>query len=296
MNDIVTELIKAVEKKARAYLGTIVEGMILEIETKSFSEVLDGMSMPAMIGIVEVEGVDRAAFVNLDMDLVFHVVDLRMGGSPSELPEFAARRPTGIDNAMCAPLVDMIAEGFSRGLNAAFGVDEEIPMRCTNFEHMPMSANIAPERSDVLSVKVSLDIGEAARSGDFEFVLPFSALDLMATRLKKSSSHTSNSRDAWAAHMLDVVLETPLDIQPVLHSAIYSVADVSDLEVGGMIILDEDAQHNVQVQVDLPDEPLLVLGSARLGSLKRNKALKMLSEPDPEFFEPLRSMVSAAER
>ena len=293
LNETLNELVKRLEKDARAYLGTLVEAMILDIETKSFSDVLDAMSMPAMIGILEIDSVDRAALINLDLDLVYHVVDLRMGGSPSELPEFGARRPTGIDNSMCMPLVAMILDGLSKGLGQAFGVDDEVDMRCRTFEHLPMSANIAPERSDVLCVKVSLDIGESARSGDFDLVLPFATLDLLAARLKNSSAISSNGRDAWAGHMLDVVLETPIGLRPVIHSAQYSVAEISRLEVGGLLMLDEDAHRSVEVQMDLPGEPMAI-AKARLGSLKSNKALKLLSDPSPDFFEPLRSLAAAA--
>ena len=293
VNETLNVLVKRLEKDARAYLGTLVEAMILDIETKSFSDVLDAMSMPAMIGVVEIDDVDRSALVNLDLDLVYHVVDLRMGGSPSELPEFGARRPTGIDNSICLPLVQMVLDGLVEGLGAAFGVDDRVPMRCKHFEHLPMSANIVSDRSDVLCVKVSLDIGESARSGDFDLILPFAALDLLASRMKNSSAISANSRDAWAGHMLDVVMETELDVRPVIHSAQYSVAEISRLEVGGVLTLDEGAHHSVEVQLELPGEPISI-AKARLGSLKSHKALKLLSDPAPEFFEPLRSLAAAS--
>ncbi|MEM9726092.1 MAG: FliM/FliN family flagellar motor switch protein [Pseudomonadota bacterium] len=293
LNETLAALITKLEKDARVYLGTLVEAMILDVENKAFSDVLDAMSMPAMIAVIEIDGVDRAALINMDLDLVYHVVDLRMGGSPSELPEFGARRPTGIDNAMCMPLVDIILEGFAHGLQKVFGVDEAFNMRCKTFEHLPMSANIAPERSDVLCVKVSLDIGESARSGDFELVLPFATLDLLASRLKNSAAISSSGRDAWAGHMLDVVLETEVDLRPVIHSSMYSVAEISRLEVGSVIELDPGAQSAVDLQFDLPGDPVQ-LAPARLGSLKTNKALKLSADPAPEFFDPLRALVAAA--
>lgn len=294
MNDILSDLIKHLEGEARTYLGTLVEAMILDTETKGFSDVLDAMSMPAMIAILEIDGLERAALVNLDLDLVYHIVDLRMGGSPSELPEFGARRPTGIDNAMCTPLVDMVLAGFSKGLSKAFGVEASTPMRCMYFEHLPMSANIAPERSDVLCVKVSLDIGESARSGDFELVLPFATLDLLTARLKKSSAiSAANTRDAWAGHMLDVILETPMEIRSVIHSSIYSVAEISRLEVGGVLPLHDDAHRSVAVQMELPGEPMTI-ARAQLGALKANKALKLKTDPDPDFFAPLKQLAADA--
>lgn len=288
-SEVFTVLTKELETEARRYLATLVEAMIMDVEIKSFSDVLDAMSMPAMIAILDVDGTDRAALINLDLDLVYHVVDLRMGGSPSDLPEFGARRPTSIDSAMCKPLVDMILAGLSTGLQKSFGVIDEIPMSCPTFEHIPMSANIAPERSDVLCVKVSLDIGESARSGDFELVLPFATLDMLNLRLKSSASITSNSRDAWAGHMLDVVLQTEMTVRPVIHSAEYSVAEISRLEVGGVLALEPNAHMAVDLTLDSLGDSQKI-GKARLGALKSKKALKLLDDPDPEFFAPLAGM------
>lgn len=288
LNDVLGELTRKIEKSARNYLGTVVEAMILEVETKKFSDVLDAITMPAMIGIVEVDGVDRASLVNMDLDLVYHVVDLRMGGLPSELPEFAARRPTAIDTSMCIPMVDLALEGFSEGLSAVMGAEDMVPMSCNHFEHVPMLANIAPESADVLCVQVSLDIGEAARSGNFEMVVPFSTIDMILARLKTSETVASDSaRNAWGAHMREVVLETEVDLTPVLHSAYFSVAELSRFEIGQVIELQDNAHRSMTVNLEVADEAI-PLAKARLGAFKGAKALKLSTDPDQAFLAPLK--------
>ena len=294
LNDVLGELTRKIEKTARNYLGTVVEAMILEVETKRFSDVLDAISMPAMIGIVEVDGVDRASLVNMDLDLVYHVVDLRMGGLPSELPEFAARRPTSIDTAMCIPMVDIALEGFTSGLSTVMGAEDTVPMSCGHFEHVPMLANIAPESSDVLCVQVSLDIGEAARSGNFELVVPFSTIDMILARLKTSETvATDAASNAWGAHMREVVLDTEIELMPVLHSAFYSVAELSRLEVGQVIELQDNAHRSLTVNLDMMDEQIPI-AKARLGAFKGGKALKLSTEPDQAFLSPLKRHIERA--
>lgn len=290
LNEVLGELTKRIEKHLRGYLGTVVEAMILDCETKVFSDVLDSMSMPAMIGIVEAHGHDRLAIVNIDLDLLYHVVDLRMGGSPSEYPEFGARRPTGIDSALCKPVVDMALQSFTDGISAVFGVEENLPLHCEGFEHLPMLASIAPEKADVLCVKVSLDIGEAARSGDFELVLPFSTLDIINRKIKQGSSvAASSSSDAWPSHMLSVVLETEIELTPVVFTTELSVAEIARFEIGSVIELDAGAHHNVELTLEAPGSALK-LATARLGAFKRNKALKLIDDPDQDFLSPLRAL------
>lgn len=292
LNEVLAEMTKRTENDGRAYLGAVVEAMIMDVETKVFSDVLDAISMPAMIGIVDVEGVDRAAMVNLDLDLVYHVVDLRMGGAPTELPEFGARRPTSIDSALCKPMVDLALAGFCAGLRETMGSADSCEMTCAGFEHLPMLANIVPERSDVLCVTVSLDIGEAARSGNFELVLPFATIDMLKATLKKSTAvNTSASHDAWAAHMRNVILGTEAPLVPVLHQALFSVAEISALSVGDVIPLPGGADTPVDLVIE-SDGETVSLATARLGALKGSKALKLNNDPDAAFLAPLKRLAA----
>ncbi len=294
MSQILPILNKHIEKEARLYLGTVVEAMILEVETKVFSDVIDAISMPAMIGMIEIDGVERAALIDLDLDLVYHVVDLRLGGLPSEHPEFTARRPTPIDNEICTALVDIALEGLTIGLAEAFGADDAIEMRCTGFEHLPMQANIVTESADVLCVQVSLDIGEAARSGNFTLVLPFSSLDRVKAVLQRNSNvSTASATDAWAQHMLDVVLDTEIELTPVLHATTLSVGQLAQLEVGQTLRLDAEAHHHISLQLPTNAEPVEI-ATARLGALKDSKALKLISEPNPSFLAPMRAVAEHA--
>ena len=290
LQDVLAILTKRIEKTARTYLGVVVEAMIMDIETKVFSDVLDAMSMPAMIGILEIDRVDRAAIINLDLDLVHHAVDLRLGGSPSESPDFSARRPTSIDSSMCLPLVDLVMNALSEGFLDTFGPEVMMFSRCTGFEHLPMLANIASERADVLCIQVSLDIGEAARSGDFEIVFPYSTLDRIAARIRATARPTpSAGEDAWADHMMNVVLETGLDLLPVLQSARYSVAELSRLEIGTVIPLEPGVQNNIDLWLRMPERALQV-ARAKLGAFKGSKALKLTEDPDESFLAPLREL------
>ncbi len=296
LNEVLAILTKRIEKSARAYLGVVVEAMILDVETRVFSDVLDAMSMPAMIGVLDVDGVDRAALLNLDLNLVHHAVDLRLGGSASESLEFGARRPTAIDSAMCQPLVELVMESFSEGFAETFGEEAAVRSRCAGFEHLPMLANIATDHADVLCIKVSLDIGEAARSGDFEMVFPYSTLDRIAARIRANARLAPNAAaDAWAAHMVNVVLETELDLKPVLQAARYSVAELSRLEVGAVLPLEAGAQNNLDLRLELADRSIQI-ARAKLGAFKGSKALKLIDDPDEAFLAPLRALAAASPR
>ncbi|MEL6316471.1 MAG: FliM/FliN family flagellar motor switch protein [Pseudomonadota bacterium] len=288
VNDVLAEFTRTIEKGARAYVGSVVEAMIMEVENKRFSDFLDAVSMPAMIGIVDIDGIDRAAAINFDLDLVYHVVDLRMGGLPTELPEFVARRPTAIDNAMCLPMVDIALEALRHGLRMSAGSDLDIAMSCDVFEHLPMMANIVPESADVLSIQASLDIGEAARSGNFEIVLPFSTLDRIVAKLKRAQSLSgSDADDAWAAHMLNVVLDTEIEVDAVLQTTQSTVGEIERLEFGERLMMTPGAAEAVSLEMTLPGENQPI-ASAKLGAFKNHKALKLNTDPDDDFIAPLR--------
>ncbi len=289
LDEILGKLAKYIEKHARGYLGSVVEAMILDHEIKNFSDVLDGISMPAMVGIIEIDRRERQALINLDLDLVYHIVDLRMGGLPTELPDFVARRPTTIDWSMCQPLVDIALDGLAASLSEALGRNEICEFSCSTFEHLPMLANIVPDRADVLCVQVSLDIGEAARSGNFEIVLPLAALDVVKSAIGKSTERATDGRDAWAEHMFEVALQTEIEVSPVLQATNFSVAELSRLEVGQILSLDPDVHKNVSLNVAMGEQQR-TLATCKLGALKGMKALKLTSDIDPDFLKPMRQL------
>lgn len=291
LNDVMSIFTKNLEKRARVFVGSVVETLILDAEIKKFSDVLDGISMPAMIGLVAMDDVDRSCLVNLDLDLTYHVVDLKMGGLSTELPEFGARRPTSIDCSICRDLANIALDSFVEAISDMFRVPKLVELSCTEFEHMPMTANIVPDQTDVLFVRISMDIGEAARSGNLDLVIPLAALDGIQARLQRAFSVNSGAQgDAWAEHMLDVVLDTEVQLTPQLFSSEFNVGELSRMQVGQVLPLNPNAHNNIELRLQSPTAKI-TLARARLGSWKGRKALKLLDDPSPEFLEPLREVV-----
>ena len=55
----------------------------------------------SLLGVIETDATDRLALINLNSDLVFHVVDMRMGGDAGTSPTVTTRSFSAIDAQLC---------------------------------------------------------------------------------------------------------------------------------------------------------------------------------------------------
>ncbi|MCI4662757.1 MAG: FliM/FliN family flagellar motor switch protein [Neomegalonema sp.] len=290
--DILNVFVKKVELLLRAKLETTADAMVVESSTRRLSDVLENMMMPAMIGMVEIEGTSTPAMVALDLDLANHIIDLEMGGQADQNPSFTTRFPTATDGQVCAPIVDLVMAAFRESISTVLKAPNIPQMRCKMFEHDPMMAAMVVEHAEVAVFQVSLDIGEAARSGNFELIVPMSVFDEIKSILQKDGGRgkIQGQRSVWTGHMIDVVLDSKLDVKSVVDLSNFSIAELARLSVGDVLPLPRGALQEMSFQIDMGEEQREI-AKVQLGAFKKNKAVKLLSKPDPEFFEELKDVL-----
>lgn len=286
------EFERETEKRARAALGIIVEAMVIEYEIMRIQEVVDELPLPAMLGVLA-QGDDNnsVAAVNLDMALGAHVVDLLMGGDPDDSPELEARTPGEVDRALLMRFINMFIGGFDEVLRQfcnGVGVGD---LRCVDFEYSPLALNIGSPRAEALKFKINLDMGESARSGEMELILPLSLLEPAKPYLRKATSAGERQGGGvWRDHMRNTMLGTELNVSAELDRFDATVAEVVSLKVGQLLPLDPDALNQVALRVKL-DGDTTMIGAGRLGALRRSKALKLNKGFDMAFLESLRETI-----
>ena len=287
---------RLLDEGARGLVRTITSAIVLECEVRKLSAVLEEIAMPAMLAVVRVEGSQTSALVNLGMDLVYHVVDLRMGGDASAAPAPVARSVTAIDMALCEDFVSLALAAFRGALERVLGTRVEAEMTLGHFEQHVTMVRIAPEQADVLVLKLGLDLGEAARSGGFEFVLPLSALDSLRPRAAREASAAralSARPDVWTARMTRAAAEAPLRMHAVLHREEMPLTELQALEPGMLMPLPRDCREGVELIVEGdPRNAAVALG--RLGGIEGMKAVKVTPPPDAATMRELGALIAPA--
>ena len=209
---------RALEDALRPILKTTIGALILESTVSKLADVSDNIPVPSMLGLIEAENADRSALINLSSELVYHVVDMRMGGDAASSPPPTTRSFTGIDAQLCLDVFEAILSAFSRAVEESLGLPLDAGFRVTGHKQDINAVRIAPKSADVMLMTVSLDIGEAARSGDFDLIMPLSILDVLrAAFLHNEAVVVAAPNDLWLTQMRQCAAAAEVPLHAVIH-------------------------------------------------------------------------------
>ncbi len=282
------------DERLRRYLGCLTSSIILECEVKRLSQVLEDLPVPAMIAVVDVEGCDGKAMVNLGADLVFHIVDLKMDGDPDASPSPAGRGVTAIDIAICRGFIDILLGGLGQAIQTRLESSSTPALRVGGFAQQAAAARIAPEKADALILNVSLDIGDAARNGAFDVVLPLSVLDhfISGAAPRHRAPGRLQQNDRWSRHMARAAAQSAMRLTSVLHRYPISVEDLQSLEPGDVLPLPDGAP--LDIAICLPGDGGLI-ARGRLGAFEGQKALKLVAAPDAAALQHVAALIAVSD-
>jgi flagellar motor switch protein FliM len=285
------EFARRIEDKMRPLVKTIVGAIVLECAVEKLSEALARISVPAVLGLVDVEGAESRGLLGIDTDLAYHLIDLMLGGDPSVPQTPTARTFTGIDMALCrlhldalvAAFVEAIEAGFRRPLTKAFSVSEQ--------RQDVSQLRLAPDYVDVLTLSIALDLGDAARTGSFVLVLPLAVLDVVRASIRGKTVETPAERadDLWRANMRLAAATSPVALDAVLHRQRLSMAALLALRPGDVVELPVDALDAVQLCIRQPGSRSAQVSAGRLGAFQGHKVVKLRAPIDPRVCRSVES-------
>lgn len=287
---------RILEDNLRKLLKTNVGALILDCEVTKLASVVDQIPVPAMLGVVELAGSDHRALINVTSDLVFHIVDMRMGGDSAQAVMPTTRSFTGIDTALCMGFFEVVLGSLLAGIEESVGAPVGKSLRVVQCKQDISTVRIASKSADVMQMLVSLDIGAAARSGDFELILPLSVLDVFRAATKQSDlAFPENTQDHWLQRMRDSVGEAGLPVSAILQTRRMSLADVKMLQVGQVLPIPADAVGAVELVVAQGTPHQATLAPARLGVFQGNKVVKLTEAAAPDITSYLATCLALPE-
>ncbi len=283
LDDIAANFAAAMERSARTLFRSTVGAIITRTDIRPLTRVAEDVPIPAMLGIAPMPGMQSAAMVNVSSDLVYHIVDLRMGGDPQQAPVPTARTFTAIDMALSEAFVAAAIECFLSAIETALGAPLERRMALSHLEQNITQVRLAANNADVLVIAMNLDIGEAARNADFELVIPLAVLDaLQASRGDDSAQQRDQHADLWRSHMRRVARETEVDVSAVLHRMNVPVRELEGWEPGTLLEFPRSTLEELELTIGEPSSSI-ALGTARLGASGGRKMVKLTTDMLPEM-------------
>jgi flagellar motor switch protein FliM len=273
---------RGVEDRMRVIVKTLIGTVVGGARVSKLADATAQITGPSMLGLVDVEDADTPGLLALESDLVYHLIDLTLGGDPAASPEPEPRTFTAIDMALCRLHLDAILAAFAQAIGANLGRPLTKGLGVRDVRQNLSQLRLAPDYIDVLVFGMELTLGEAGRRGRFMLVLPLSALDVIRASIQARNEQAQRDRpnDLWKTLMRRAAASAPVPVDAVLHRQTLSLAALQELQVGQVIEIPRQAVEEVELAIPQPGGRTAVLATGRLGAYQDNKVLKLQTPPD----------------
>lgn len=245
---------EAFDRFASNYLSTHVRSAVHSelgsIEQTTLGDYLDQLPSPVVLCLAEMEPLVGRVVLEVDFDTASRLVDRMLGGAGEERPPFAAASLTEIELLLLRELGNGL---FHELANAWEQVIRLHPQPCEVVLSGQQIQGLMPSEI-VLLVRHQIRLFEG--EGTFTVVLPSSTLEPVLPRLNARVLFANPRRAASQQVLADLIAqlqEVPLRLWVALGCARVTMADLMALEVGDILVLDQDVAQPLRVYVE--DQP-----------------------------------------
>ncbi|GMG83858.1 hypothetical protein LNKW23_30720 [Paralimibaculum aggregatum] len=273
--------------RVRAELRPGIDVSVYGFEVARHGDYLRNLFAPSAIYLLGFPGKLGMALTKAHPRLLGKVLDIYLGGDGSFEESNFQRSLTAIDLSIYGRFVDIVARCFDDAVRehctrSAIGVASR-----TRFEQQPGMVRIAPDQAEVFIIKLNFHMNEDKRGAGLDFVVPVSVLENLKRDLIAAQGAGSDSmRGAWARHMMTEVIESRLPLRAIIPAGTHTVGRLARLTHGDLLELPAHALGKIELRVETAAGPTCV-ACGKLGAVDWSKAVRLETDPDESFLEPL---------
>ena len=254
-------LVRMMSTSLRNFTSDNVEVSLDTIDSLRFGDYLNGLALPAMLGVFKAEEWDNFGLLAVDSSLIYSTVDLLLGGRTASTGMRVEGRPfTTIERNLVERMVHVVLADLS----AAFGPLSPVTFRFERLETNPRFATISRPSNGAIVAKFRIDMEE--RGGRLELFFPFATLEPVRELLLQMFMGEKFGRDSiWETHLAEELWKTDIELTAVLDQQVMSLGKVFDLKVGSQLAL--NATRNSSIEVRCGDVAMFTGKMGRKGDL-----------------------------
>jgi flagellar motor switch protein FliM len=236
-------LVRMMSTSLRNFTSDNVEVSIDNINSIRFGDYLNSIPLPAMLAVFKAEEWDNFGLITIDSALIYSIVDVLLGGRRGTAAMRIEGRPyTTIERNLVERLVSVVLSDLS----GAFDPLSPVTFRFERLETNPRFATIGRPANAAVLARLRVDMED--RGGRLEVLLPYATLEPVREILLQGFLGEKFGRDSiWEAHLAGELWYTDVAIEAVLDRAEVSLRDVLNWKVGSRVILNVDAQSDIEL-------------------------------------------------
>jgi flagellar motor switch protein FliM len=257
-----------VSSSLSAYLRTVTEVSLLSVEQTTYMEFLLSLPDPTYYSAISIKPLNGMAALELNLDLVFPIIDLLLGGTGSVLN--LSRNITEIEKNVIQGVIKLITANLTETWRPVSLID--FAFRAS--ETRPQLLQVAAANEVVILIIFEVKIGETRSS--LHLCIPFSSLEPIAGKFEREITVRGRGhvRDEFRK-VLKTLYKTPLTLSAELAGGPVTIRDLLTLQPGDVVRLDQAPTEQVVVHVG--GKPRFVSAAV---VLKDHKAVKILDVDD----------------
>ncbi|MBK8908557.1 MAG: flagellar motor switch protein FliM [Rhodospirillales bacterium] len=243
-------LVRLLSTSLRNFTSDNVEVSLDSIASLRFSEYLNSIPLPAMLGVIKAQEWDNYGLITVDSSLIYSIVDVLLGGRRGTAAMRVEGRPyTTIERNLVERLLDVMLTDLS----AAFEPISQVTFHFERLETNPRFAAISRPSNAAIVARLRVDMED--RGGRVELLLPYATLEPIRELLLQQFMGEKFGRDSiWEAHLAEELLRTEMELIAVMDEKTIRLRDVFDLQVGNRLMF--NAAPNSLVRMRCGNVPL----------------------------------------
>jgi flagellar motor switch protein FliM len=218
-------------------------------EPLKFSESIGMLPSPYCIQVLELHGLRGTALLAIDPGLLFHLIDLLLGGNPKSVVDAAAilkeRGLTGVERRLFAHLTRLIGAELTAAWD---GVAE--------FRISPVRAETEPRQVAIFEatemvVHTTFQVEAAGAEGAIHLLVPQSAFRPIEKKLASGLLESgAEEGPGWGGPLRNLFESVTVQCTAELGRTTLSLRELSALKAGDLIRLDRDPHTPITVYVE----------------------------------------------
>lgn len=254
------------------------------VQMQKFSEFVHSLFVPTSLNIIKVAPLRGKGLIVIDPKLVFSVVDNYFGGTGRFHTKIEGRDFTPTELRVVQLLLGLVFDDQRLAWKPVLDLGFEY----VNSEVNPQFANIVSPSEVVVVTTYSVDLENGG--GNMHVCLPYSMLEPIRDLLDAGVQSDQGEKDErWETAMQDEIKNAEVELDSVLGETTLTVKELSELDVGDIITLD-DSDLAVLNVAGVP----LYKGS--LGVSQGNYAIKVSEVIEQKRPAGIRELIEADQR
>lgn len=245
---------------------------IISTDLLKFGEFVNTLPIPSCMCIMRFESLRGPALLVFESKLTYALVDSYFGGTDRPFTKIEGKEFTRIELSIMKKVMDLAI----KDLEDAWAPVHKVDIGYNRTEVNPQFVGVVPPSEVIISTTFEVELENA--SGTIALVLPYSTIEPIKAKLNASfQTETERVDEEWTRRMEENLRQSEISMVVNLGTAEITVGDLVNLSVGDIIPLSQDADGELEMQLEGVAKFKCLFGVSR-----GNRAVKVtrLSEQD----------------